>query len=82
LYIVGSSVTNVSQKKRKYPNEEEVSVAPDIPDVIDSINLRLESLENKVKELQSEQKTMIKLLEKMYQAQLTILSHQKLVSFF
>jgi hypothetical protein len=41
-----------------------------------------ESLENKVKELQSGQNSMMKLLEKIYQAQLTTLSHQKLVSFF
>ncbi len=75
-------MTNLSQKKRKYPNEEEVSLAPHIQGLIDSINLRLESMENKLKELQSEQMSTIKLLEKIYQAQLTTLSHQKLVSFF
>jgi len=66
----------------KNPNEEEVSLGLDIQGVIDSINLRLKSLENKVKELQSDQKSIIKLLEQIYQAQSTTLIHQKLVGFF
>lgn len=46
----------------------------------DSYNIRLETIERIVKELEVEQNGLKKLLEKIYQAELTILSHQKLVS--
>ena len=46
----------------------------------DKISLRLESIENTQKELKSDINSMTKLVEKIYHAQLTTLSHQKLVS--
>ncbi|CAF1999859.1 unnamed protein product [Rotaria magnacalcarata] len=73
-----TSATNCSQKKRKIPCEEELPMVPDTNGMNEETNLRIESIEKTLNEIRSEQNSMMKLLEKIYQAQLTTLSHQKL----
>ena len=80
FYNVDTSATNFTQKKRKFPNQEELSIIAGTDNINDQISLRLESIENTQKELKRDINSMMKLLEKIYQAQLTTLGHQKLVS--
>jgi hypothetical protein len=65
FYIIGSSTANFSQNKRKHPIEE-IPIVSDDHVNIEKHNLRLEVIENNIKELRNEQKSMMKMMKKIY----------------
>ena len=53
----------------------------DLDDSKENNNLRFETIENNIKAFRNGENAMMKLLEKMYQAQMKTWTRQKLVSF-